>query len=191
MPTTDNKDYRFSFGLIDIEKIDPSPYQHRKYFDEEKLRELGASILQDGLIEPVIVRPQPKDRFQLIAGERRLRAIKGYTKMTAIQAKIAMVDDLQARRISYAENLLRKDLSAIETIEATIDIIDVEKSKIDNTLTVGKPPLERVHKLLSKLDSIRVRKNRGSQVSKEADDLFHKYVEQVESIFKNLPKPLK
>jgi len=58
-------------------------------------------------------------------------------------------------------------------------------------LTVGKTPLERVYKLLSKLDSIRVSKDRGSMISKEADDLFHKFMEQVELIFKNLPKPLK
>ncbi|MBL6994985.1 hypothetical protein [Desulfobacula sp.] len=57
-------------------------------------------------------------------------------------------------------------------------------------LTVGKTPLERVHKLLSKLDSIRVSKDRRSMVSKEADDLFHKFMEQVELIFKNQPKPL-
>ncbi len=58
-------------------------------------------------------------------------------------------------------------------------------------LTVGKTPLERGVKLLSKLDSIRVSKDRGSMVSTEADDLFYKFIEQVESIFKNLPKPLK
>ncbi|MBW2656057.1 MAG: hypothetical protein JRC91_14490 [Deltaproteobacteria bacterium] len=58
-------------------------------------------------------------------------------------------------------------------------------------LTVGKTPLERVHKLLSKLHSIRVSKDRGSLVSKEAEVLFNKFVKQVDSIFKNLPKPLK
>ena len=58
-------------------------------------------------------------------------------------------------------------------------------------LTVGKTPLEKANKLLSKLDSIRVSKDRGSLVSKEADDLFHKFMEQVESTFNNLPKPLK
>jgi len=191
MPITDNKNYQFSFSMIDIKKIDPSPYQHRKYFDEDRLRELGVSIVKDGLIEPIIVRPQKKDRFQLIAGERRLRAIKDYTDMKMIQAKIADVDDLQARRISVSENILRQDLSAIESIEATIKIIDVEMGKDPWYLTVGKTPLERVHKLLSKLDSIRVCKDRGSLVSKAADDLFHKFMEQVELIFKNLPKPLK
>ena len=189
MPITDNKNY--FFPMIDIKNIDPSPYQQRKYFDEERLRELGASILRDGLIEPIIVRPQKNGRFQLIAGERRLRAIKDYTDMTSIQAKIAVVDDLQARRISAAENLLRQDLSAIESIEATIEIIDVEMGEDPEYLTVGKTPLERVHQLLSKLHSIKVSQDRGSMVSKEAEVLLNKFIQQVETTFNNLPKPLK
>ena len=191
MPVTDNKEDQFFFHMIDIKKIDPSPYQHRKYFDENSLRELGASILLDGLIEPIVVRLQQKGRFQLIAGERRLRAVKEYTDMTIIQAKISVVDDLQARRISAAENLLREDLSAIKSIAATIEIIDVEMGKEPEYLTAGKTPLERVHKLLSKLHSIKVSKDRGSIVSEEAEVLLNKFIQQVESIFENLPKPLK
>ncbi|MBT3388495.1 MAG: ParB/RepB/Spo0J family partition protein, partial [Desulfobacula sp.] len=191
MPITNPENYPFSFSMIDIKKIDPSPYQHRKYFDENSLTELGASILRDGLIEPIIIRPQKKGRFQLIAGERRLRAIKNYTDMTNIQAKIVIVDDLQARRISVTENHLREDLSAIETIESTVDIIDVGMSKEPGYLTVGKTPLERVVKLLSKIDSIRRSKERGSVVLETENDLSNKYVGQIESIFKNLPKPLK
>jgi len=72
-----------------------------------------------------------------------------------------------------------------------IEIIDVEMGKDPWYLTVGKTPLERVNKLLSKLHSIRVSKDRGSHVYKEAEALLHKFVQQVESIFKNLPKPLK
>ena len=52
--------------------------------------------MRDGLIEPIIVRPQKNIRFQLIAGERRLRVIKDYTDMANIQAKISIVDNLQA-----------------------------------------------------------------------------------------------
>ena len=191
MPITENKDYPFSFRSINIKRIDPSPYQHRRYFDENSLKELGASIIRDGLIEPIIVRPRKKERFQLIAGERRFRAIKDYTDFNVIQAKIVEVDDLKARRISDSENRLREDLSVIESIEATIEIIDEEMGKDSEYLTGGKTPLERVHKLLLKLDSIRVSKTRGSLISKAANDLFHKFMEQVESVFKNLPKPLK
>ncbi len=111
--------------------------------------------------------------------------------MAMIQAKIANVDDLQARRISFTENHLRQDLSAIESIEATIEIIDVEMGKDPRYLTGGKTSLERVHKLLSKLDFIRRSKERGSVVLEADKGLSHKYVGQVESIFKNLPKPLK
>ena len=68
MPITENKNYPFSFSMIDIKKIDPSPYQHRKYFDEDSLRELGVSIVKDGLIEPIIVRPQKKTGFSWLQG---------------------------------------------------------------------------------------------------------------------------
>ena len=85
-----------------------------------------------------------------------LKLNKQNSKIRAtIQAKIADVDDLLARRISAAENLLREDLSMIESIEAAIEIIDVEMGKEPEYLTVCKIPLERVHKLLSKVDSIR------------------------------------
>ncbi|MBT6337845.1 MAG: hypothetical protein HOJ48_00965 [Desulfobacula sp.] len=133
---------------------------------------------------------QKKGRFQLIAGERRLRAIKDHMNVTIIQAKIASVDDLQAGRISATEILLRQDLFAIESIEATIEIIDVEMNKDPWYLTVCKTPLERVNKLLSKIDSIRRSKERGSVVFMLERDLSHKFMGQVELILKNLPKPL-
>jgi len=71
------------------------------------------------------------------------------------------------------------DLSTIESIEATIEIIDVEMGKDAMYLTVGKTPLGRVHKLLSKLHSIRVSKDRGSLVSKEAEVLLNKFIQQL------------
>jgi hypothetical protein len=77
------------------------------------------------------------------------------------------------------------------TIDATIEIIDVEMGKEPEYLTVGKTPLERVVKLLSKLHSIMVSQDRGSMVSKEAEVLLNKFIQQVVSIFNNLLKPLK
>jgi len=84
-----------------------------------------------------------------------------------------------------------QDLTAIESIEATIDIIDVEMGNDPWYLTACKTPLERVHQLLSKLDSIRRSKEWGSVVLDAEKDLSHKFMGQVEFIFKNLPKPLK
>jgi len=64
------------------------------------------------LIEPIVVRPI-RGRYEMIAGERRLRAVWHYTEMKTIPAHVVKASDLQARRISSAENLQREDLSAI------------------------------------------------------------------------------
>ncbi len=121
-----NLDYKQSF--IDIDKIDPSPFQVRKYFDQDKLKELGESIQGEGLIEPIVVRRKGR-RYEIIAGERRFRAVRDFTEMKTIPAQIVKATDLEARRMSAAENLQREDLSAIETIEAIVEIVDSELIK--------------------------------------------------------------
>ena len=175
--------------IIELQAIDPSPYQLRKYFDEDKLKELAASILREGLIEPIVVRPK-KDRYELIAGERRFRAVRDFTEMENIQAQIAIASDLQARRISAAENLQREDLSAIETIEAVVEIVDAELIEDKEYAAMGKTPADRMKTLLGKLHSLTSSKNRGSQVSGKGKSLLRKFAQQVEKIFLNLPKPL-
>lgn len=62
--------------LLPIEKITPSPFQARTVFDEGEIKKLAVSILQNGLLQPISVRPTVDGRYQLIAGERRLRACK-------------------------------------------------------------------------------------------------------------------
>ena len=175
--------------VIDLRKVDPSPYQLRRHFDEDKLKELAASIQREGLIEPIVVRPK-NDRYELIAGERRFRAVRDYTGMKTIQAQIVKASELQARRISAAENLQREDLSAIETIEAVVEIVDAELIEDQEYPSMGKNPADRVKTLLGKLDSVRRTQERGSSVSRQSKVLSHKFMGQVEKIFKNLPKPL-
>ena len=85
--------------IIEVQAIDPSPFQRRQHFEEDKLKGLGASIQRDGLIEPIVVRPNNGERYQLIAGERRWRAIRDYTDMETIPARIVDANDLQARRM--------------------------------------------------------------------------------------------
>ena len=140
--------------VIDVRKIDPSPNQHRRHFDEDKLKELAVSIQSEGLIEPIIVRPK-SDGYELIAGERRLRAVRDFTEMETIQAQIVIAGDLQARRIAAAENLQREDLSSIETIEAIVEIVDAELIEDTQYASMGKKPADRVKTLLGKLDSVR------------------------------------
>ncbi len=135
-------------------------------------------------------------RYELIAGERRLRAVRDYMGIKAIPAKVVKASDLQARRISAAENLQREDLSAIETIEGNVEMVDVDLIEDAELIedreyaSMGKTPAERVKTLLGKLNSIVISRIRGSKVSKEAESLLRKFAQQVDKIFKNLPKPL-
>ena len=177
-------------GFIDVRKINPSPYQHRRYFDEEKLKELAASIQRDGLIEPIIVRSIDKS-YQLIAGERRLRAVRDYTEMETIQAQIVIASNLQARRIAAAENLQREALSSIETIEAIAEIVDAELIENTQYASMGKKPADRVKTLLGKLDSVRRSEELDYEVASEAKLTSNKFIGSVQEIFENLPKPLK
>jgi len=110
--------------------------------------------------------------------------------METIQAQIVIANDLQARRISAAENLQREDLSAIETIEAIVEIVDAELIEDKEYASMGKNPADRVKILLGKLKSMRRSKERGYNVSEELRHTSHKFVRRVEKIFKNLPKSL-
>lgn len=175
--------------IIELKDIDPSPFQRRKHFDKDKSKGLAASIQREGLIEPIVVRPK-KDRYELIAGERRFRAVRDFTEMETVQAQIVIATNLQARRISAAENLQREDLSAIETIEAIVEIVDAGLIEDKEYASIGKKPADRVKTLLGKLDLVRRSQERGSSVSKQSKSLSHKFMGQVEKIFKNLPKPL-
>ncbi len=174
---------------IDLRDIDPSPFQHRRIFDSDKLKELASSIQRDGLIAPILVRPIG-NRFELIAGERRFRAIRDHTHMQTIEARIIEADDIGARRKSIDENLQREDLTVFETIETVVDYVDAELIEDKEYGSMGKNPVDRVKTLLSKLDSMRRSEARGSSITDDVELLSGKFAGQVEKIFDNLPKPL-
>jgi len=96
--------------------------QPRERFDEEKLRELSDSIRENGLLQPIVVRPRPGG-YELIAGERRLRAAQalGHTEIPAV---IRDVDDREALELSLLENLQRDDLNPIEAAKGCQRLID-------------------------------------------------------------------
>jgi ParB family chromosome partitioning protein len=107
---------------IDIDLIEPSPYQPRTRFREEALDELARSIKSSGIIQPLVLRPIA-NRFQLIAGERRWRAAQraGLTKVSAIVRQVP--DDL-ALEMTLVENIQREDLNAIEAARAFERLMD-------------------------------------------------------------------
>jgi ParB family chromosome partitioning protein len=101
---------------IDIDLIEPSPYQPRTRFREEALDELARSIQTSGIIQPIVVRPMG-NRYQLIAGERRWRASQraGLQKVPAI---VRQVPDELALEMTLVENIQREDLNAMEAARA-------------------------------------------------------------------------
>lgn len=104
-----------------VNEIRPNPYQPRKVFDETALKELAASIKEHGVFQPILVRKAIQG-YELIAGERRLRATK-LNKMEEIPAIILDFDDVAMMEISLLENIQREDLSVIEEAKAYDSLI--------------------------------------------------------------------
>ena len=102
-------------NLVSINEISLSKFQARKKFNQEKLRELSESIEKNGLIQPIIIR-KGKKNFELVAGERRLKACK-LIGLKEISAIISNFDDRKAFESGLIENLQREDLTCIEEAE--------------------------------------------------------------------------
>ncbi|HZD49903.1 MAG TPA: ParB/RepB/Spo0J family partition protein [Silvibacterium sp.] len=102
---------------IAVERIERNPFQTRTRFDEQQLEELAASIAATGVVQPILVRPLPGERFQLIAGERRWLASQKAGKAT-IPAIVRVVSDEQAMEMTIVENLQRSDLNPMEQARA-------------------------------------------------------------------------
>ena len=133
---------------LDVDIIQVNPYQPRKIFNEEKLQELSDSIVANGLLQPIVV-TKSNDKFILIAGERRLRAVK-LANISTIKAVILEVEDKKLRELALIENIQRDDLNIIEiaysyagliqdyniTHEELSKIVSKSRSSITNILRV-------------------------------------------------------
>ena len=98
---------------IKLSMIDPKSDQPRKYFDKAALEELAASIAENGLLQPILVREYGDSRYQIIAGERRFRASK-LAGLSEIPAIILEKDDRKVAEIALIENIQREDLNPVE-----------------------------------------------------------------------------
>ncbi|EOD6996044.1 ParB/RepB/Spo0J family partition protein, partial [Campylobacter jejuni] len=108
----------------------PNPFQPRKNFDQEALDELANSIKEFGLIQPIIVFKK-NNKFILIAGERRLRAVKALGKKE-ILAFIADIDENKLRELALIENIQRENLNPIELANSYKDLMQVHKITQEN-----------------------------------------------------------
>lgn len=115
---TDNNNTISDYVVISVESIVPNPYQPRKDFPEESLRELSESIKAEGLIQPIVVKPVDGGRYQLIAGERRWQATR-LAGLTTIRAVVdRKPDGLDHLVAALLENLQREDLNPLDEAEA-------------------------------------------------------------------------
>jgi ParB family chromosome partitioning protein len=108
---------------IPLEDIEPNPDQPRKFFDETKLKELAAQFRAVGQLQPIVVRPAG-DKFQIVMGERRWRAMHLVEGATAIEAKVVhTVDDENAFIMGISENIGRADMTLMEEAQAYADLV--------------------------------------------------------------------
>jgi len=107
---------------IDLDRIDVNPNQPRKSFEETELDELASSIAKDGVLQPILLR-RAGDRYQLIAGERRVRAARRASLRT-VPAIVLEADALRAHELALIENVQRTDLNPIELAEGYRGLVE-------------------------------------------------------------------
>ena len=123
---------------LKISLVDPKRDQPRKYFDKDALEELSASIAENGLLQPILVREYGEGRYQIIAGERRFRASK-LAGLTEIPAIILEKDDRKAAQIALIENIQREDLNPLEEALAYKSLAEeYDMTQEELSLKVGK-----------------------------------------------------
>lgn len=134
---------------LDTGSIDPNPFQPRRHFDEAELQALADSLRQHGVLQPILVRPLG-DRYQLIAGERRLRACIE-AKIFEIPARILDLDDRHVAELAMVENLQREDLGALEKATAFRDYLatyGVTQEELATRLGIDRSTIANLIRLL-------------------------------------------
>ncbi|AID43940.1 ParB/RepB/Spo0J family partition protein [Staphylococcus xylosus] len=138
---------------IHTERIVPNRYQPRQVFEPNKIKELAESIEEHGLLQPIVVRPIEEDMFEIIAGERRFRALQTLNK-THADVIIRYLDDEETAVVALIENIQRENLSVIEEAEAYKKLLDIgDTTQSELAKSVGKSQSFIANKLrLLKLD---------------------------------------
>lgn len=125
---------------VAISRVHPCPFQPRKDFTEDALRELSDSIREQGIVQPLVVRPRTggADGFELIAGERRLRAAQ-MVGLTEVPIVVREATDTQVLELALIENLQRENLNALEEAQGYQQLIDQFNLRQEDVATrVGK-----------------------------------------------------
>ena len=147
---------------ISVDQLNPGQYQPRKRFDEESLQELADSIIEQGLMQPIIVR-KSENNFEIIAGERRWRAAK-LAKLETIPVIVREINDRTASVIALIENMQRVDLSSIEEAEGIKKMIDefgMTHEEASDAVGKSRSAITNLLRLLQLTDFVKEKLNSG------------------------------
>ncbi|MDE6266699.1 MAG: ParB/RepB/Spo0J family partition protein [Muribaculaceae bacterium] len=135
---------------IDLSKISPNPDQPRRFFDDDALRELAASIKELGIIQPLSLRKTGPDSYQIIAGERRFRAAT-IAGLRTVPAYIRTANDMELTEMALIENIQREDLNAIEialTFRKLIDQYNLTQERLSERIGKNRATIANFLRLL-------------------------------------------
>jgi ParB family transcriptional regulator, chromosome partitioning protein len=135
---------------LPVELIVPNPNQPRRHFDEEALSALAGSLSERGVLQPVLVRPMPDGRYELVAGERRWRAAQ-VAGLSEIPALVRARDDAAALELALIENMAREDLNPIEearACEALVDELGLTREQVARRVGRSRVALSNLLRLL-------------------------------------------
>ena len=150
-------DAQAGLTMLPLAAISANPHQPRQKFDTAALQTLAESIRSDGLLQPIVVRPAGDGRYEVAAGERRLRAaeLAGLAELPAI---VRELDDQQLAELALIENLQREDLNAIERalgFQHLVDQFQLSHEQIAQRVGVERPTVSNSLRLLGLCDSVR------------------------------------
>jgi ParB family chromosome partitioning protein len=156
------QDQKSGLRELDIDRIQRGKYQPRQHFDQQSLQELADSIRSQGIVQPIVVRPEG-DHFELVAGERRWRAaqIAGLQKIPAV---IRELDSKSAAAIALIENIQREDLNPLEQAQALmrlIDEFDLTHQQVADSVGRSRASVSNLLRLLDLADPVKDQVNRG------------------------------
>jgi ParB family chromosome partitioning protein len=147
---------------LDIDRIQRGKFQPRQVFEQESLQELADSIRAQGIVQPIVVRPEGK-HFELVAGERRWRAaqLAGLQKIPAV---IRELDSKSAAAISLIENIQREDLNPLEQAQAfqrLIEEFDLTHQQVAGSIGRSRATVSNLLRLLDLAEPVKQQVNKG------------------------------
>ena len=158
---------------IALEKIEPNPFQPRKNFSSEQLAELAESIKNYGLLQPVLVRRHGSN-YQLISGERRLRAAK-LAGLHSVPAVVRTISDREAAEMALVENLARENLNYFEEAEGYLRLIkefSLTQEEIARRMGKSQPTIANKLRLLTLAPAVRMAIDPGKITERHARSLL-------------------